>query len=191
VARSGGPKARVTELFMLPSDENAVVEAIRGKVPGAALVNDMPWENPNVPPVCEQIPPSSRTIGIWNQVARPRLVGRSRSNGRIELPDSDYVVIWRRSLERTPGVLSHGHWATSLTVVDAQEMSDFVAAIWKILFAMTTNRMRRSSAPDPNTPERRFRVGETAFREADEGRLRLMADSLQLAPEAGYVWSAR
>jgi hypothetical protein len=90
-----------------------------------------------------------------------------------------------------PGVLSHGHWATSLTVADAQEMSDFVAAMWKILFAMTTNRMRRSSAPDPNTPERRFRVGEAAFRGADDGRLRLMADSLQLAPEAGYVWSAR
>ena len=187
---SPAPKVRVSELFMLPSDEERIVAAVRGKVPDVALVDDSPWENVNVPPVRANISDCGRTVGLWNRAARPRLVGRTRSNGRIELPYSDYVVLWDRSRELSPGVLGDGRWATSLTVTDVPEMSEFVNAIWKILFAMTTNRMRRASAVNPNTPERGFRVAADAFRQAREGRLTLMADALRVAPEAGYIWPA-
>jgi hypothetical protein len=61
-------------------------------------------------------------------------------------------------------------------------MGEFVSTIWKVLMAATTNRMRRASAADPTTPECGFRVGAEAFQEAVSGRLRVMADGLELAP---------
>jgi hypothetical protein len=106
----------------------------------------------------------------------------------VETPHSDYIVEWQRSLEVRPGLLHRGRWATTLTVADMPEMVDFVRGIWRILFKMSTNRLRRVSAPDPHTPERRFRAGAAAFRRAREDRLVFVADALRLAPEDGFRW---
>ncbi|GIJ47093.1 hypothetical protein Val02_39790 [Virgisporangium aliadipatigenens] len=184
-------KPRAVEIFLLPADEVQVFDSIRRKFPNATLVDDRQWESVGKPPLSDDITECGRTVGLWHRSARPRLLGRSRADGRIELPDSDYVVQWQRSVEVAPAVLEHGRWATSMTYFDDPEMVDFVAEIWKILFALTTNRMRRSSAADPNTPDRAFRVGEKAFTQSQTGRLTLAADALRLAPEVGYEWPRR
>ena len=75
-----------------------------------------------------------------------------------------------------------------MTVTDAPEMAEFVRSVWGILNRMTTNRLRRASAADPQTPERGFRVGPAAYRAARQGGLVLAANALRLAPADGYDW---
>jgi hypothetical protein len=180
-------RPRVTELFLLPEDEQAIHDAILRDVPGAVVIDSL-WGSVNTPPVRDRIADAGWRIGIWNRAARPMLSGRVRTDGRVETPYSDYIVEWQRSLAGA-GVLEQGRWFTSLTVSDVAERADFVRAVWRVLNRMTTNRLRRASAPDPQTPERSFRVGPAAFLAAQQGRLVLAADALRLAPEDGHRWA--
>lgn len=180
-------RPRETEFFHLPEDEQAILDAIRRDVPDAVII-DSQWESVNAPPVLGRIADAGRIIGIWNRAACPILTGRVRTNGRVETPDSDYVVEWQRSRPAAAGVLERGRWFTSRTVSDVPEMTDFVRAVWRVLNRMTTNRLRRASAVDPQTPERRFRVGQAAYLAAKQRQLVLAADALRLAPEDGPDW---
>jgi hypothetical protein len=180
-------RPRETGIFLMPEDEQAIVDAILRDVPGAVVI-DSQWESANTPPVCHRMDDAGRTVGIWNRAARPMLSGRVRTNGRVETPHSDYIIEWQRSRLAVAGLLERGRWFTSLTVSDVPEMADFVRAVWRILNRMTTNRLRRASAVDPQTPERRFRIGPAAYLAGKQGQLVLAADALRLAPEDGHDW---
>lgn len=180
-------RPRQTAIFLLPEDEQAILDAILRDIAGAVVI-DSQWESVNTPPVRDRIADAGRIIGIWNRAARPMLSGHVRTNGRVETPYSDYVVEWQRSRPAAAGVLERGRWFTSPTVSDVPEMTDFVRAVWRVLNRITTNRLRRASAIDPQTPERRFRIGPAAYLAAKQGRLVLAADALRLAPEDGHDW---
>ncbi|WP_238005272.1 hypothetical protein KZZ52_17180 [Dactylosporangium sp. AC04546] len=180
-------RPRETEFFLLPEDEQAILDAILRDIPGAAVI-DSRWESVNTPLVRDRIADAGPIVGIWNRAARPMLAGCVRTNGRVETPYSDYVIEWQRSRPAAAGVLERGRWFTSMTVVDVPEMAEFVRSIWRILNRMTTNRLRCASAADPQTPERRFRVGPAVYRAARQGRLVLAADAMRLAPEDGHHW---
>jgi hypothetical protein len=149
-------------------------------VPDAALV-DGEWDAANQPRFRDSVTDCGPTVGLWNRAARRWIPGSVRSNGRVVLPQSDYIVEWQRSIESPPGTLARGRWITTLTISDAPEMAEFLRVTWRILSKLTTNRLRCVSCPDPRTPERRFRAGATAIRRAQAGELALVADSLRLA----------
>jgi hypothetical protein len=180
-------RERATDLFLLPEDENALAEAIRRDFPEVAFLDESHWVDPSKPPVRAGVLQCGWVAGFWNQDIYPTIRGRRRANGRVDGPEAE-VVQWLRSLVRSPGILSHGRWAYALPAGADPRMAAFVDRVWRILLAQTTNRMRRVSAADPNAPERRFRVGAQAFRQAAEGRLVLAADALRLAPESGFRW---
>jgi hypothetical protein len=177
-----GPRPRATELFLLPSDEEEILAEIRNALPGAALI-DHEWQSASSPPLRDRVADCAAFVGLWNRAAHPWISGSARSNGRVETPQSDYIVEWQRSIERLPGILTRGRWITTLTVSDAPEMTEFVRVAWRILFRMTTDRLRCLSCSDPLTPERRFRVGKDAFQVSKTGKLALAADAMRLAPE--------
>jgi hypothetical protein len=180
-------RPRETEFFLLPEDEQAILDAILRDIPGAVVI-DSRWESANRPRVRDRIADAGPIVGIWNRAARSMLAGRVRTNGRVETPYSDYVVEWQRSRPAVAGVLERGRWFTTITAADVPEMAEFVRSVWGILNRMTTNRLRRASAADPQTPERGFRVGPAAYRAARQGALALAADALRLAPEDGHQW---
>jgi hypothetical protein len=180
-------RPRATEFFLLPEDEQAILDTILREIPRAVVI-DSRWESVNRPPIRDRIADAGPILGIWNRSARSRQAGSVRTDGRVENPYSDYIVERPRSQSSTAGVLERGRWFTSLTVAGAPEMAAFVGALWRLLNRMTTNRLRRASAVDPHTPERRFRVGPAAYRAARHRQLVLTADALRLTPEDGHDW---
>lgn len=183
----GVARERDVQLLLLPEDELALTEAILREFPQVAFVDEVKWADPEIPPVRGSILECGRIAGIWNRGVYPQIRGRRRANGRVDGPEQE-TVQWVRSQVRNPGVLHSGRWAYSLPESAEPAMVEFVDRIWRILFKVTTNRMRRASAHDPNTPERGFRVGVNAFLQSSDGDLVLAANALRLAPEVGYKW---
>lgn len=180
-------RERDAQILLLPEDEIELEGAIKREFPGVQFIDEKGWVDPNIPPTKKTILECGRIAGIWNSEVYPAIRGRRRENGRIDGPELE-IVQWVRSAVRESGVLHSGRWAYSLPEPPNPAMLVFVERIWRILFSMTTNRMRRSSAMDQNSPERGFRVGSLAFRRAQEGKLVLASNALRLAPEIGYVW---
>ena len=180
-------KERDAQLLLLPEDETALSQAIQREFPGVVFLDEKQWVDPEIPPVRASILECGRIAGIWNRDVYPTIRGHRRQSGRVDGPELE-VVQWVRSLVREPGILHSGRWAYSLPESAAPEMLIFVDKIWRILFRQTTNRMRRSSAANPNARERGFRVGAHAFRQSEEGKLQLAANALRLAPEIGFTW---
>jgi hypothetical protein len=181
--RTSNPAGRDVDVLLLPADEHEVEQAILAEFPQVVFLDETRWTDPDVPPARPGILDCGRAAAIWNRAVHPRIQGRRRANGRVDGPAAGVTVQWLRSLERTPGVLHHGRWAYERPAVPDDAMVAFVDRIWRILYAHTTNRMRRASARDPNTPERGFRVGREAARRAADGTLVLAADALRLLPE--------
>jgi hypothetical protein len=180
-------KERDVEFLLLPDDELALASKLQREFPGVVFLDETQWTDPETPPVRASILDCGRIATIWNRDIYPVIRGRRRSNGRVDGPEYE-TVQWLRSLLREPNVLEAGRWAYSLPVSARPEMFAFVDRIWRILLSETTNRMRRASATNPHTPERRIRVGAQAFRHSAEGTVELAADALRLAPEVGFVW---
>lgn len=142
-------RPRETDFFLLPEDEQAILDAILRDIPGAVVI-DFRWESVSRPLVRDRIADAGPIVGIWNRAARSILAGRIRTNGRVETPYSDYVVEWQRSRSAAAGVLDLGRWFTSMTVADVPEMAEFVSSLWRILNRMTTNRLRRRTRRHPS-----------------------------------------
>jgi hypothetical protein len=181
------PRMKEVGVLLLPDDEQEVVRAVLREFPQVVFLDERRWEDPDVPPVRASVVDCGRIAGIWNREIYPRIRGHRRASGTVDGPEAE-VVQWLRSLERSPGTLHHGRWAYSIPASADPAMLGFVDRIWRILFKLTTNRMRRASARNPNAAERDFRVGAEAFRRAADGSLTLAADALRLAPEEGFVW---
>lgn len=180
-------RERDVQLFLLPEDELAIAAAILREYPDVAFLDETQWVDPEIPPSRGSIIECGRIAGIWNRSVYPKIRGRRRVNGRVDGPEQE-IVQWVRSRLGSPDVLHSGRWAYSFPEAVDPAMVAFVDRIWRILFKATTNRMRRASAVDPNTPERGYRVGASAFMHSAAGDLVLAANALRLAPEVGYVW---
>lgn len=95
-------RPRKTELFLLPEDEQAVLDAVLRDNPDAVVI-DARWESVNRPPIRHRIADAGPIVRIWNRAARSTLAGSVRTNGRVETPYSDHIVEWQRRRSSTAG----------------------------------------------------------------------------------------
>jgi hypothetical protein len=175
---------RQIEVLLLPADEERLAGAIQESYPGTVFVDERRWESADVPPAYRSVRDCGTDVAIWNPALAPVLPTSRRANGIIDGPQVGPVVQWIRSHLDRHGRLQSGRWAASTSDPD---MIAFAKAIWKLLNAQTTNKLRVAGAvefpPVLGRSERIFRVGREALEAARSGDLELATNRLRLVPE--------
>ncbi|MGW0433767.1 hypothetical protein ACWDV4_14665 [Micromonospora sp. NPDC003197] len=169
--------------FLTQEDEVNLTDEIRKQLPEVRLVDEWRWVDPTWPPVRESPADCGGAIGIWNTVIAPELTGVVRANGKVDGPNVGPVVQWLRC-RLVDGRLNAGRWAAAYDSAD-KENAAYVRKLWRMLNSKTRNDLRRVSGDLSMgaIEERRFRVGNVAYRGALNGKFALVVDQLILAPE--------